>query len=271
MNVISNNVRLPYTQIKGSIQARRALVSRLNEQFFDSFVKLTENKKVRANDFKQVFLNLLPEKKNIEIKKINIKENFSAASDYIYNEKSENIIGLTLELPFLSSKMGFEDLPTLMHENTHILSTLVHPKHTALTQKLNKADKYKNSYNDWYQNVLYTDEKITDDYTVEDMVFSVKEKTLHFLAGKSNRDKIDYLQDAKYQLEQEQEAFCEQLKYAQKLKELGLDVLEEDLIDGNKSFFFTEKIEVLNSILLDVLINVRKKNSLKIKAKLLKQ
>ena len=37
------------------------------------------------------------------------------------------------------------------------------------------------------------------------------------------------------------------------------------IFEHHSHIFFTEKIEVLNSILLDVLINVRKKNSLKIK------
>ena len=267
MNVVSTNAKFSYNYIKGSIKSRRKLVSGLNEQFFDSFFKLSENKKVSAKDLKQIFLKLLPERKYIEIKKFKLCDNHLAASDYVYNEDNGNILGLTLELPFLNSKLQTFDIPTLMHETTHVLATLANPKHTVLTQKLNKVGKYSNSYDNWYQKVLYTDEKITEHYTVKDMLESVKESTLHFLEGKTSRDKIDFLQDARYQLEQELDAHNEQLKFARKLKDMGLEVNKEDLIDENKFFFFSEKIELLNKMLFDVINKVRQKNAAKIKRK----
>lgn len=265
MNTISPNTKFSYNIIKGSTKSRQKLVSKLNEEFFDSFIKYAETKRIQNFDIREIFSKILPENKSIEIKKINSNKEFIAASDYSYSDKNKDIIGLTLELPFLNSILKAKDIPTLMHECTHVLSTLTNPKHTALAQKLYRDDKYTNSYDNWFDNILYTDEKITKNYTVSDMLNSVRENTLRFLEGKTNQDKIDFLQDARYELQQELDAHKEQLKYANKLKEMGYKINKEDLIDEDKFFFFTEKIELLNEILLNVLNKTRKKNSSKIK------
>ena len=266
MNVVPVNAKFSYNIIKGSVKSRQKIVSELNEKFFESSLVYINNKRVLAEDLKKIFIKILPEKKIIEIKKFKPTGAYAAASDYTY-DKNENIKGLSLEIPFLNSKMSSKDIPTLMHELTHIFATLTNPKHTALSQKMLGEDKYKNHYNNWYQNVLYNDEKITQAYTVKDMLESVKESTLHLLENKKNHDKVNFLQDARYELQQELDAHKEQLKYAQKLKNMGFDVNENDLVDEDRYFFFTEKIQLLNEILADVLAKTRKKNSSKIMKK----
>ena len=150
-----------------------------------------------------------------------------------------------------------------MHENTHILDTLANPKHTSLTQKLYRTGQYGRKRDDWFINVLYCKNRTNDNK--ETVLEVVKEKTKEFLKGKSNSDKILHLQDARYELEQEQHAYSEQLKYAKKIKDMGEEVSENDLTDCEPLYMFTEKIQLLKEMAFDLIIQERKKISKKYK------
>lgn len=66
------------------------------------------------------------------------------------------------------------------------------------------------------------------------------------------------MNDARYELEQEQNAHAEQLRFAKKLKSLGRVVERDDLEDYDRVYLFTEKINVLKKILREILTNERK-------------
>ncbi len=102
-------------------------------------------------------------------------------------------------------------------------------------------------------------------YNKESILEVVKEKTKEFLKGKSNSDKILHLQDARYELEQEQHAYSEQLKYAKKLKDNGEEVSGQDLIDYEPIYMFSEKIQLLKEMIFNLISEERKKLAKKIK------
>ena len=68
-----------------------------------------------------------------------------------------------------------------------------------------------------------------------------------------------YLQDARYQLEEEQLAYSEQYKYALKLNNLGYKIDKNDLIDCEKVFLFKEKINLLKDMIADLIKKEREK------------
>ena len=258
MITVHPNTKFSYNLIRGSSASREKFVSQLNEKFFESFDKLLRNKNVTLSDVKKVYQDLLPEKKNIDTKKFSNTRCYEAAMDYKYDSDG-NIIGLTIELPIKNSKISEDMLPTIMHENTHLLATLANPKHTALTQKLYLQGKYGKDYDDWYLGTLYKEEKINENYTISDMIQTVVESTRNFLCGKLCKDKVYYLQDARYQLEQELFAYKEQLKYAKKLNDMGRKVKEDDLEDFDKYFFLTKKIEILKTMITEQVEKARAK------------
>lgn len=255
---VSSYVKFSYNLVKGSVENRRKFVADLNEQFFDSFQPMLEDKKPFLNDLKNKYNTIIPEKKKIRIIPLKGQDEFEGASDYIYNDKAL-IEGLTLEIPTKRSKVTEDCLVSLMHENTHVLSTLASPKHTALTQKLYKDGKYNNSRNNWFDNLLYRDECINHECQIDDALSEVRDGTEKFLKGKSVSDKIAHLQDARYELEQEKDAYSEQLKYAKKLKEKGRPVQEEDLVDCDRIYLFTEKIQLLKEMIFDLISEERSK------------
>lgn len=256
---LNPNVRFSYKLTRGTNESRRQLVSKLNEKFFDSFYVMMQNGKVRLNDLKKVYAEILPENKKVDIKKLKNNTFAYGASDFVYDD-NDNIIGLTLELPLERGVLTSKILPTLMHETTHVLSTLANPKQTALTQKLHLAGKFSGFYNKWFSDFLYCKEDINDNYTLKDMRERVLKGTKKLFSGMSIKDKIAYLQDARYQLEEEKDAFREQLKFAKKIVDLGGDVEKEDLLDEDKTFRISEKIDILKELLSDVLEKRHKKN-----------
>ena len=63
---VFNSVKFSYNISKGSIQDRKELVSRLNDNFFDAFLELSgDNKKTKLKDISKLYGKLLPEKKKI--------------------------------------------------------------------------------------------------------------------------------------------------------------------------------------------------------------
>ena len=258
MITIHPNIKFSDNFVRGSSASREKLISQLNEKFFESFDVLIRSKNVTLKDVKKVYHNLLPEKINIDVKKFFNSASYEAAMDYKYDD-DENIVGLTIELPIKNSKISEETLPTIMHENTHLLTTLANPKHTALTQKLYSQGKYGKTYDDWYSGVLYKEEKIDENYTKNDMKQSIIEATQKFLNGQNCKDKVYYLQDARYQLEQELFAYKEQLKFAKRLDKMGRKVKEDDLYDFDKYFFITEKIDILKIMLAEQIAKTRAK------------
>ncbi|MBQ7764440.1 hypothetical protein IJ384_03610 [bacterium] len=261
MNKIHPNATFSYNLIKGSLEKRRQLVSELNERFFDSIQQsINSGKRTKLGDLKKIYQEILPEKKNILISKINSNSIFAGASNYTYDDYSGDITGVTIEIPIKNSRIEMKSLPTIMHENTHVLTTLAQPKHTALTQKLNKQGLLRNDYDNWYQDYLYKEENINEDYSENDMITNIIEATKKFLSGKSLKDKIHYLQDARYQLEQEVDAYAEELKFAKRLEQVGIKLDEEDLINGNEIYLFKTKIDILKKMIADLISKKRQKN-----------
>ena len=256
MITLNPNAKFSYNLVRGSNQARREFVSRMNEKFFDAFVSRVNKQGIRLQDIRDIYKQILPECKSIELKKLN-SQNYCGASGYTYDSNNQ-VTGVTLEVPVRCSRIHVEDFITLMHENTHVLATLANPKHTILTQKMHKDGKYTVNYDRWYGGVLYAKEELSDSYKTDSLRKMVKSASLMFLSGKPLSDKIHYVQDARYELEQEQLAYEEEVKYARKLKELGFEVAEEDLQNSDAEYFFSEKIEVLKELLAEYIQKARK-------------
>lgn len=260
MQKLNPNVRLPYKYIKGSVKQRQKLISDLNEVFFDSFQNLVQQKKCRLNDIKDLYIKNLPEPKKINIVKLKNNNTSFGASDYIY--KNEDIVGITLELFLEKNRISPCVCPVFMHENTHVLYSLVNPKTVILTQKMNKEFSYDTRYDKLFDENLYAVEKLTPSYTKKDMLENFKEAVLKFLKHKTCYEKINFLQDTRYLLEEEAFAYSEEVKYARKLKDMGYDISIDNLCNFNYIYYFKEKAEVLKELAFEIITKKRKQIAL---------
>ena len=253
---VNPEVKFAYNLIKGSPQERREFVGNLNAKLFDSIELSMKGDMGSVESVKPILDTVLPEKKNIKVSTIPFSGDYDGSSSYIYDKKNE-IIGQTLEIPAKKGKFTAKGLVAMMHEFTHPLSTLANPKYTARTIKLDRAHKYNFDYFKWYDKVLYTEKNGTSEADKKAHLDMVRNKTEKFLSGKSNEDKLDYIQDARYELEQERNAYEEQLKYAKILHSQKKQVYPTDLENNNNIYMIPEKIAMLKQIGFDVVADIR--------------
>jgi len=256
---VNPDVKFSYDLVKGSPQSRREFVGNLNAKIFESIQSSMHEGGILLDDYKRIFKSVCPENKKVTISKISPKDKiFEGSTDYIYDNKN-NIVGQSMELPTQKGKIQTKELVTVMHEGTHAIEVLSNPKYTVRRNKLYKNGMYGDVSNKWYDTVLYRKEDSSTEYEKRACLDDVKERTSKFLSGKSKADKLDYIQDARYELEQEKNAYEEQLKYAKLLEFQGKEVDPDDLKDGNKTFLFPEKIEMLKQMGFEVVAEIRKK------------
>ena len=250
---VNSAVKFSYNITKGSIADRQKLVSKLNEEFFHSFQDLFQKGSPKLKEIKDVYKKILPERKRIKVISLKDSENMEGATDFIYGFFRRILKGQTIEIPTKKSRVSVDNFVAIMHENTHILDILTKPKCSALVQKLCLKRMYNKQRNDWYEESLYAKENISNESDIKNILEFVRAETNYFLSFFPTKDKILYLQDARYQLESEQLAYSEQYKYALKLNNLGYKIDKNDLIDCEKVFLFKEKINLLKEMTADLI------------------
>jgi len=265
-NVVNPAVKFSYSIIKGSPQSRREMVSKFNEQIFEGVYSRLENDSVHISDIKRVINEVIPEKKKIEIKPFKAKGQYEGGSDYTYDSKG-HITGQTIEMPMKKCRMKQNAMVTFMHELTHVLDTLVNPKFTARTNTMYKKELYTKSFDKVMNKRLYKYEKFSNDTQKNQIIEERRQDVKKFLDGKTAEEKIDYIQEMRNTLQTEKNAYSEQYKYAQILKERGKSVEETDLENEVSGYMFDEKLQMLKETGFEIIAKERKSFAKKLKKK----
>ncbi|MCM1265329.1 MAG: hypothetical protein NC200_03935 [Candidatus Gastranaerophilales bacterium] len=257
------NKALQFSQkyINGSPQKKREMVSQYNDRIYERICShiSQETDSFRSCDALEDIQAILPEKKRIDIKNIpfKLREKFDGSSDFIY-DKHDNIVGQTLELPVKKGKIQGIALPTFMHEMTHILDNFVNPKYNARAEVCERKGLYGKAYDRVYEK-LYEIEKYNNETEKASIIEERRQDVLKLLKGKSVEDKIDLVQDLRYSLETEQNAYREQARFANKMFSEKREVNPHDLKEYEQSYMFEEKLQMLKEIGLDIVQSFRKK------------
>lgn len=250
---LSPQVKFSYNIVKGSPEARRRMASRLNEAFFQAAHPKIENDKISMTDFEQAFQSVMPQKVNVVVKKLRSWfGGYDGLSQYIYN-KDDEIVGQTIEISARKGMIKSKALPVAFHESRHAIDVLVNPKYTARVIAMENAGLYTKSYERLYNKHLYNYE---DCYTLQgkiDRLKSIEKKIWKFLNGKPVEDRINCIQDMRYSLETESNAFGDTAKYARKLRQRNYDIREDDLVDDRRDYMFAEKIALLKKIGFEII------------------
>ena len=104
-----------------------------------------------------------------------------------------------------------------MHEFQHITDQLFNPKYLARNQDMANKNLLTNKYNNIYDEYIYNYEAATNKNEKSYILKQIEYKLKEFLKGMSITDKINYLQDSRYSLIMENNAYFTQQKYAKKL------------------------------------------------------
>lgn len=247
---------------RGSAQDRRDFASNINEQIFNDIEPgIQKDRAVKISDFKESLHKNLPEDKRVDVLGFKPeKDNEEGCSDLIEDDDG-NYIGQTIEIPSKRGKVTGSSMVILFHETRHVLDILTNPKYTARVKSMYANDLYSRSYNNLLDK-FYSDLEEPTPENKEKELKDLKKRLNKFLKNKPVEHQLDCLQDLRYVLETERNAYADQYKFETRLDEQGINPSEYELEDEAQYYSFDEKIELLKQTAADVIAKEREKHRL---------
>ena len=264
MNKLISKVSLPYKIIRGSVQNRQNKSIQLVDQLYRDIMPKFKRGQISTDELQLSIDNIFQKKLKIIVKN-NTDPDFYGASDINYSPISNCITSTTLEVPISKKKIHISSLITILHEFQHITDQIYHPKYLGRNQFMLRNGLYSNKYNNLYDNFIYNRENTINKKEKRQIIKFIEHKIKKFLRGFSPEDKVNFLQDARYSLMTEDQAYHTQRKYAKILNKKHIPIDEKELENENKLFMFTEKIELLNKLILETIQKERGKHAAKLK------
>ena len=240
-NKLVRSVRLPYPQTRGSVATRQNKARQMVHQLFENIHDKFENGKMSIENIQKHVTAVIPKQLNVVVKEGYDPRFNGAFSDIIFASNIKKIIGTTIEFFSPDHKFSQASLPTLIHEFQHVTDQIFHPKYLSRVQHMQNSNYATEKYD-----ILYTPEFPQSKIKKTQILKIVKRKLHKFLRRKPVEEKLDYIQDARYTLEMERQAYLTESKYAKKMIDAGIKINTDDAIDEyDNIFMFTEKIQLL--------------------------
>lgn len=253
---LSSCVKLPLKYIKGTEAKRFTLAEKLT----DKFVELAKEDFANSHDYsvvpqklEKLFQKLLPEK--IKLKLVPLKNNETIPYTS-FNIKLPGMIAAEhlINIKFTQNrKIALTEVYNLTHELRHTLDYITNPK--LLARKISMFEKgYTNKLNKFIMDkFFYTQNSLSKIKFVR--------KTALKIASlfQSTDEQINFLQNARYTLKTERNAFKKMCEYQTKTdKACGLNLKNKSDKEVLNSFDFDSKIQTINEQLKTVLEKARK-------------
>lgn len=264
-NKLLPQVKLPYQYTKGTLQDRQRKSGQLVNKLYKNIKGRFKNGEIELSKIQDCIDEILPSHVRVIVKNSECNADFDGYSDIGYSANSGKINITTIELPTENKKIKLKDLPALLHEFQHITDQLFNPKYLARNQDMANKNLLTNKYNNIYDEYIYNYEAATNKNEKSYILKQIEYKLKEFLKGMSITDKINYLQDSRYSLIMENNAYFTQQKYAKKLNKQHQKIKALDLKKLNKDYMFTEKINLLKKIAGNIISKERAKFKAKLK------
>ncbi len=259
-NKLVRSVRLPYPQTRGSVATRQNKARQMVHQLFENIHDKFENGKMSIENIQKHVTAVIPKQLNVVVKEGYDPRFNGAFSDIIFASNIKKIIGTTIEFFSPDHKFSQASLPTLIHEFQHVTDQIFHPKYLSRVQHMQNSNYATEKYDKLYNDILYTPE-FPQSKTEKTQILKIVKRKLHkFLRRKPVEEKLDYIQDARYTLEMERQAYLTESKYAKKMIDAGIKINTDDAIDEyDNIFMFTEKIQLLKCMGVEIIQKERRK------------
>lgn len=266
-NRLLSQVKLPYAYTRGSIHERSANAGKLVCEFYKTIKGRFKNGELTLKELQECVNDVLPGEGTLKvIAKTCNEADYEGRSDVLYSSMSGKTTATTMEVtPSKNGKYTTKDISTIVHEFQHVADQIYNPKYLARSQYMTNEGLYSDKYNNLYDYHLYNKEDPESKSDKNYILNRIKRIIQKFLRGESTEDKINYLQDMRYALIMEDNAYNTQFKYAKKLKKQHSKVNYLDLIKFNKEYMFKEKIELLKSLAGEIIKAERGKHAARLK------
>lgn len=266
---LAPSVRLPYKQIKGSLaQRQQAAIDVVDKLYRKLYPKFDKNGELPMSEIQKSIDDIFEKKVKIIVKQTSTPE-FDGSSDVICSPINGSYTATTLELNSEKGKVKFEDLITIIHEFQHIVDQIFIPKYLIRGQKMTLNNMITPKYQKLYDQ-LYNYEYPTSKAEKHKIIKLLEHKIKKFLRGMNISEKMDYIQDARYSLVMEEQAYRTQRKYAKKFHKKHLPIKDYELDDEISLHMLKEKIELLTRMGFELIKQERGKHAAKLKSKKLR-
>ncbi len=265
INKLSNSVKIPYELVKGSFAQRQAKADKMTEKIHANlFLGLKDDYTIFTfEQLQKTIKDVLPDK-NLKVIVQSLSEEQSkhceGLCEVLYN-KDKEIRAISIGMGGISESIRSVHIPAFLHEVQHFADDIYHPKYLSRLQSLNKKGLANKKYDIFYDTYYYCPELIESKQDKKDALKIIKNRTKKFLRRLSIGQKMDYLQDMRYSLLSEIEAYRRQRTIAQELKSKGFRIKDFDLGNYPKNGLFEEKIELLKNLALEYMTKERSKHA----------
>lgn len=264
MSHLISQVSYPYKLVRGSFGQRQNASIHLVDKLYKSLLPQFKHGNLPVDKLQKTIDHLTQKQVKILVKN-NYDMLTDGGSDIIYSPISDSITATTLEIPIKNKKVSIKDLVTIMHEFQHLADQIFHPKYLQRNQFLYQNNMYSDKYNKLYDDFVYNEENINGKKIRKHNIKHLEHKIRQFLRRMPTEDKVNFLQDTRYTLMMEEQAYHTQYKYAKKLNKKHLPVNDDDLKKLNAKYMFAEKIELLKRLTFEIIKKERELHALKMK------
>lgn len=258
MITLAKTVKLPLKSCRGTYQNRIKLARKLNDKFYQNLKTKFNGKNISVKTFTNTLNSILKGEILFRISDSS-KYPFVGLTCLSTNPKNKKLIDrykIFLPLNPYDKSISMNDTDLFMHETFHLFCEITNPKHLRNTIKMGETNLFKKTQK-FYSEHIYSKNKTKENK------FSNK-ILLKFLNNLSDTEKITFLQNCRYRLKEENNAYKEGRKYYKKIQEYHSELYPEKFDCSNeKEYNFTKKIRIIETQLKNILLNLRKQNRCK--------
>ena len=258
-NKLLRTATLPYKTIRGSYELRQQKAASFTRKIMSEIDGQVDEGGISLSKFGRKIKKNLPQNLSFYVDKNRDKSSYAQLSVLYDGKERACEYEFSIELG-KTGKIDVSHLPVIVHEVTHLSDYLFHPKTLARSQQIKQSTINLSKYYDFYDKEVYIREKIDKNNTKENVLKRIRKKTKIFMAGWPIKDRINILQDMRYSLISERNAYKKQYKMAKKLHRKNTAVDKDFLEDDTKIYMFDEKIELLKQMTLRFINWERKQN-----------
>ena len=269
VNKLSESLKIPYLLTRGTVAQRQAKADILTEKLYKNLSEeLKDNYTIFNFEQLQKKLNEVLPDKNLKVIVQNLPaehvEDCEGICEVLYN-KNKEVRALSIGMDGISSTVRSIHIPAFIHEVQHVADDIYHPKYLSRIQHLNKSGLNTKKYDDFYDTFYYCSEVIEGKRDKRDVLKIIKNHTKKFLRRLNIHQKMDYIQDMRYSLMSEVEAYKRQRAVAQDLKSRGFMIKDFDLGNYAQDGLFEEKIALLKNLAMEYITKERSKHASRLK------
>ena len=252
--------KLPPPYCCGSVNRRRYAASKLYKQIFENmYAQYEQHDSCHIIILRDILNEFFQGSTRIIIKDLSLKKRLTMGGYTKIKQKGNKAIEFEVGVPFDKFySMDILSFPAFMHEIRHVIGYLVNPKylicHLKFSEKHMKTTKIENFY--WDR--IYKKEKVKTPDAKRVVLESLERDLRELLSQYTYSKQIVSLNNIRYSMQQEIDAYEIEYKIIQKLKKRGkLHNLDLSNFRSKTECMFKDKLEIVNKILGETIQNAR--------------